>query len=169
MGRLLDGIASLLGIQHTNTFEGEAAMKLEAQASMSTDFSLETYTIIPVGDSINWSQMITEILRDKQEGVAVSRIAFKVFVSLAECVRNVAMQNNIRAIAFSGGVFQNAVLVDVLHRLLANDYTLHFQRQLSCNDECIAFGQLAYHHLQQETNRPQHLSSQHSKTSVACV
>jgi hydrogenase maturation protein HypF len=47
-----------------------------------------------------------------------------------------------KRLAFSGGVFQNAVLVDLLIHHLSKDFTLFFHKELSPNDENIAFGQM---------------------------
>ena len=50
--------------------------------------------------------------------------------------------------AFSGGVFQNALLVDFIIELLQHKKQLFFHQQLSPNDECIGFGQLAWYNIQ---------------------
>jgi hydrogenase maturation protein HypF len=143
IGRLLDGIASMLDVIHINSFEGEAAMKLQALAERSADKSLEYYPIPRIRNRLDWNIMVQELLQEKLDGSPVSRIAFKVFVSLAQCIRLTAKEFGVYKIAFSGGVFQNALLVDLVIQLMAKDYQLFFHKQLSCNDECIGFGQLA--------------------------
>ena len=143
MGRLLDGIASMLDVLHVNTFEGEAAMKLQALAERSADKSLEYYPIPRFRNRLDWNLMVQEIMQEKLDGISVSRIAFKVFVSLAHCIGQTAKGFGVNKIAFSGGVFQNALLVDLILHLLGKDFQLYFHKQLSCNDECIGFGQLA--------------------------
>jgi hydrogenase maturation protein HypF len=143
MGRLLDGIASMLDVLHVNTFEGEAAMKLQALAERSADKSLEYYPIPRFRNRLDWNLMVQEIMQEKLDGIPVSRIAFKVFVSLAHCIGQTAKGFGVNKIAFSGGVFQNALLVDLILQLFEKDFGLYFHKQLSCNDECIGFGQLA--------------------------
>ncbi|HJW15683.1 MAG TPA: carbamoyltransferase HypF, partial [Flavisolibacter sp.] len=143
MGRLLDGIASMLDVLHINSFEGEAAMKLQAMAEGSADKSLEYYSIPRFRNRLDWNIMVQELMQDKLGGIPASRIAFKVFVSLAQCIRQTAKEFGVYKIAFSGGVFQNGLLVDLVIQLMAKDYQLFFHRQLSPNDECIGFGQLA--------------------------
>ena len=59
-------------------------------------------------------------------------------------IKNVAVRAGAKKIAFSGGVFQNAFLIDLVTILLHDEFELYFHRQLSPNDECIGFGQLAY-------------------------
>jgi hydrogenase maturation protein HypF len=58
------------------------------------------------------------------------------------------MHQGIKHLAFSGGVFQNALLTDLILKRLGNNYKMYFHKQLSPNDECIGFGQLAYHEIQ---------------------
>jgi hydrogenase maturation protein HypF len=57
----------------------------------------------------------------------------------------VSKKAEVRKIAFSGGVFQNAVLVDLCKIYLNKTNELYFHRYLSPNDENISFGQLVYY------------------------
>jgi hypothetical protein len=56
----------------------------------------------------------------------------------------IAHQQAVQKIAFSGGVFQNALLLDLLDQHLGTAYQLFFHEQLSPNDENVSFGQLVY-------------------------
>jgi hydrogenase maturation protein HypF len=147
MGRLVDGIASVLGVHQINSYEGEAAMKLEALAASSHDRYLSFFTLPSVNNRIDWSIMMEEILDHKRRHVPACRIAFKVFASLANCIKQMAQHFEIRKVAFSGGVFQNGLLVDLINELMQHDFELYFHKQLSPNDECIGFGQIAYHNI----------------------
>ena len=144
MGRLLDGIAAILNIQSINSYEGEAVMKMEAIARSCKTESMDYYPIAVNKNRLDWSAMIHELLNELKENEDIPVIARKVFVSLAMLIKNVATRAGVKKIAFSGGVFQNAFLVDLVTIILQNDYQLCFHRQLSPNDECIGFGQLAY-------------------------
>jgi hydrogenase maturation protein HypF len=166
MGRFLDGISSLLNICHHNTYEGEATMKLEAEAMKCSENIIETYSFFfetdPIQSSgpeedtakskkglqILWKPMIHEIQDEIRRGINKSAIAYKVHLTLAKMVRRIAENQGIHKIAFSGGVIQNALLIDLLIRELKNDFTLYFHKQLSPNDECISFGQLAFADIQ---------------------
>jgi hydrogenase maturation protein HypF len=149
-GRLLDGIASILKVQSYNTYEGEAAMKLEAEARKCETNTLDYYPIPVNKNRLEWSAMIEELMIDKKQDVETSVIARKVFVSLAMLIRNVALRSEAKKIAFSGGVFQNSYLLDLIHELLQDDFELYFHQQLSPNDECIGFGQIAYMQLMEQ-------------------
>ena len=50
-------------------------------------------------------------------------------------------------IALSGGVFQNALLVDLCHQLAGDKVRLFTHRDFSPNDECVPFGQVALAYL----------------------
>jgi hydrogenase maturation protein HypF len=147
MGRLLDGIASVLGVQQINTYEGEATMKLEALAATSNDDYLSFFPLPLINNRIDWSIMMEEILEYKRRHIPACRIAFKVFASLANCIKQTAEQFQVKKVAFSGGVFQNALLVDLIQQLMHSEYQLYFHQQLSPNDECIAFGQIANYYI----------------------
>ena len=53
--------------------------------------------------------------------------------------------NQYTKICFSGGVFQNGLLVDLILIQMALDKDLYFHEKLSPNDENISFGQLMYY------------------------
>lgn len=150
MGRLLDGIAAILKIQSINSYEGEAAMKLEAAARSCKTEKMDYYPVAVNKNRLDWTAMIHELLQDIKDHTAIPDIARKVFVSLAMMIKNVAVRAGVKKIACSGGVFQNVFLIDLVTLLLKEDYELYFHRQLSPNDECIGFGQLAYAALTEE-------------------
>ena len=52
-----------------------------------------------------------------------------------------------KKLLFSGGVFQNVFLIDLIEDILSDVYELVFHQLLSPNDECISFGQLAFDRL----------------------
>jgi hydrogenase maturation protein HypF len=145
VGRLFDGVASLLRLSEKQTFEGEAAMQLEALAEdyfqeNGYDFS-ETY--LPQSfKNIPTKHIIGGVLIDIQQQKSREFIAAKFHYSLIKSVEIVANQLNTKQIAFSGGVFQNAILVDLLIHHLSENFELFFHKNLSPNDENISFGQM---------------------------
>jgi hydrogenase maturation protein HypF len=147
MGRFLDGIASLLNILQHNSYEGEAAMKLETAAKKSPIKHFENYDIAFEKGIIIWEKMVNGILADKNKNLEITYIARKVFVSLVRMIEYVASAVGVHKIAFSGGVFQNRLLIDLIEEMMSKKYELIFHQQLSPNDECISFGQLAYYEL----------------------
>jgi hydrogenase maturation protein HypF len=153
MGRFLDGVAAILGICTHNSFEGEAAMKLEALARGSKHRSSFSYPMPLISDSIDTGLFIEELMSDVLHGYNKAWIADKVFNSLAVMIEEITDRYNVKHIAFSGGVFQNALLVDLITKQMGSRKNLYFHHQLSPNDECIGFGQIAMHHMSKANTR----------------
>ena len=66
-------------------------------------------------------------------------------------IRLVAEKEGIKKLAFSGGVFQNALLVDLIHHHLEEKFDLFFHLELASNDENISFGQIVAYQIQRST------------------
>lgn len=154
VGRIFDAVASLLGIMDQQTYEGEAAMQLETMAlqyfkanglNFPSSYFMEGahYYRIPT------QSLMTNILMDLQKGKAKDFIAAKFHFSLMKIIKIVANNLKIEKIAFSGGVFQNGLLVDLIQHHLKSDFQLFFHQQLSPNDENISFGQLVCYQIEQ--------------------
>lgn len=147
IGRLTDAVAALTGICTHNSYEGEAAMRLESAARGCREIPEDYYPLPLQGNRIETGWLLSELGADLVAGREASFIARKYFSSLAHCIRQVSDRLGIRRIALSGGVFQNALLNDLLEEELSENYILYRHGQLSPNDECISFGQLAHYHL----------------------
>ncbi len=152
LGRIFDAIASLLGLMDKQTYEGEAAMKLEALALSHFrihDLSFVTSYFNDEGyeKQISTQSLMKEILMDLGQGKDKAFIAAKFHYSLVHLIEMAARQLNTRKIAFSGGVFQNGLLVDLIIHHLSQEFELLFHRQLSPNDESVSFGQLICHQI----------------------
>lgn len=145
VGRIFDGVASLLGLSETQTFDGEAAMQLEELAEnyfqeYGYDFP-ESYLSESFND-VPTRLIIRGILIDIQIEKSKEFIAAKFHYSLIKSIEIIAQKMNTKQIAFSGGVFQNAVLVDLIIHHLAEKFELFFHKRLSPNDENISYGQM---------------------------
>ena len=147
MGRVFDAIASVVLDINKISYEGEAAMMLEAAASayiidnpnkkiLSYSFEQSTEPLLSI---------LKSVIDDKKNGKSSGTIAARFHRSLVNLIRHEAQKHKLKKIAFSGGVFQNSVLVDMILTDLRNDFELFFHQQLSPNDECISFGQMAYY------------------------
>jgi hydrogenase maturation protein HypF len=146
VGRIFDAVSSLLEITDYNTFEGEAAMKLEAVAIKyledRKDFK-ESYSVF-LSDSgiIKTSELFSGIVADMIKGCESGYIAAKFHMTLVQIIGKFLSRFNYQKVVFSGGVFQNNLLVDLIIRTLSDKYSVYFHKHLSSNDECIPFGQL---------------------------
>jgi hydrogenase maturation protein HypF len=149
VGRLFDAVAALvLGITH-QSYEGEAAMRLEATArqwlgkndlpEQASYFSSGAhYYRVPT------ASLMQCIAHDVSKGREPGYIAARFHRSLVHLVDIIAGHLQVQDIAFSGGVFQNALLIDMAVQHLGSKYRLYFHRHLPPNDENIAFGQLVW-------------------------
>lgn len=140
VGRLFDAVACLAGINTFNSFEGESAMRLEKEAMAG---------ITAIRYVVNWKKtildtgnLLNQIIMDLEQGIGPEKIAFKFHAYLVDVILSVVQAKGYRKIALSGGVFQNALLLDLIHERLATQKT-YIHNELSPNDENIAFGQLA--------------------------
>ena len=150
MGRLFDAVACLLGVMDIQTYEGEAALQLEtmAQTYFNQDegvLNSDYISQISYLEEMFTSSIIAGVVRDLNNGSDKNKIAFKFHYSLVKMVEEIAIVNNIEKIAFSGGVFQNGLLVDMMMIHLEDNFQLFFHQEVSPNDENIALGQLAYY------------------------
>jgi hydrogenase maturation protein HypF len=146
MGRLIDAVAVLLGCCAVNSYEGQAAMELEALA-MSVSDTAEPYHIPVMHNRILILPMLQQILLDLQNGHEPAWIALRFWHSLAELAADLGNLLGIADIGLSGGVFQNALLVGLIQERMSPGKKLWLHASLSPNDENISFGQLVLAHL----------------------
>ncbi len=165
MGRWLDAMAAIIGVCSTNTYEGQAAMQLEALADQYHSPIIESYPVSLLEGQILWSDLVPALLDDLDAGLAKQQIAARLMKTLVEIIKRCAAASGCRKLAFSGGVFQNRLLVEMTEQELNNKYQLYFHRKLSPNDECIAFGQLACYQLEKKAATVKYAEEQIISTS----
>ena len=149
VGRLFDAVAALvLGIGH-QSYEGEAAMRLEATARqwLGKNVLAEKDSYFSSGahyHRIPTASLMQAIAQDVHRGKEAGYVAAKFHRSLVHLVEIIAGHLQVQDIACSGGVFQNALLVDMAVHYLGSRFNLYFHRHLPSNDENIAFGQVVW-------------------------
>ena len=138
VGRLFDGVAALLDLRQITTFEGQSAMALEFAAGgwLGEPYPFEVDT------TIDWRSLLRAILKDRDDGVAVSNIAARFHGTLVEIMVAVARRVGVSQVALCGGCFQNRLLYEGgAARLEELGLTVLLPRQLPPNDGAIAAGQ----------------------------
>ena len=95
--------------------------------------------------ALSGMRLLDRIGEELDRGADRQQIAANLLFTLASLVRELADSSGARKIAFSGGVFQNSILIDMLHELLKEGYETYFNVNLAPNDENISFGQVMYH------------------------
>jgi len=139
MGRLFDGVSSLIGIKDVARFEAEAAIELEKRADAECSKSYKGITI---------EEIIRGIVGDLKKKEKTSIISAKFHNTIAQLVKKVALRVKVREgaekIVFSGGVFQNKYLVTRLNELFKDTgHEIYFHNNHSTTDSSIALGQVA--------------------------
>ena len=145
VGRLFDAVASLLNICHINTYEGEAAILLENSVIDYDIESCKSYCELSEKGSISTKTFLNNMSKEVEKGVSKEEIIINFIYTLANLVFQTADAKNIKHLAFSGGVFQNTMLIDMLKKMATDKYTLFFNCNLSPNDENIAYGQIMHY------------------------
>ncbi len=138
-GRLFDAVAAVLGLcPAAQGYEGEAAMRLEAMAAGggALPFAVTGGEVDPAP--------IWPLLRDgvaRGEGAALAH-AFHagLAVAFAGIARDLVRRGEARAVALSGGCFQNALLTRLMCREL-RDVPVLLHRRVPANDGGLALGQ----------------------------
>jgi hydrogenase maturation protein HypF len=145
MGRLFDASASLLGLCDIQSYEGEAAMYLEALARKAGSTARRPLFEPDGTANIPAAGMLDAIEEALEAGKPPADLAADFLYTLAGCILARAEAEGFGHIGFSGGVFQNSLLVSMIAHLNQGQRKLYFHRELSPNDENIAFGQLMYY------------------------
>jgi hydrogenase maturation protein HypF len=148
-GRLFDAVSSLLGLVDFNTFEGEAAIALEAIAEETNKHTIESYPFRIIAKEpmqIDLKPLIESLVEDSIHGLKTSAISLKFHVTLASIIRDVAnimrRENEINTVVLSGGVFQNRLLLQFAIKFLEHErFTVRFHKRIPTNDGGISLGQ----------------------------
>ncbi|MHB1096294.1 MAG: carbamoyltransferase HypF [Gemmatimonadaceae bacterium] len=149
MGRLFDAAAAVLGVRRHASFEGQAAMELEALAGDLHAAPLP----FPVYEEDGRLQMdpvplLTALGEGRRHGVDVGLLAARFHESVVEAsvdvARLVAGSVGLDTVVLAGGAFQNARLLTRIRRRLEESH-LHVltAEQLGPNDGAISYGQAA--------------------------
>jgi hydrogenase maturation protein HypF len=155
-GRLFDGVAALLGLHPTVSFEGQAAMALEhiADPAVSGAYPVALSTQqSPTGSSfivhqsslvLDWQPLVEALRHDLLAGVSTGTMAARFHNGLAEAIFAVAQAIGQQRVALTGGCFQNRLLVErTASRLRQAGFDVLLHRQVPPNDGGISLGQVA--------------------------
>ncbi|MCW2306405.1 carbamoyltransferase HypF [Rhodobium gokarnense] len=150
-GRLFDAVGAALGLAVDRlTYEGEAAMELEALAAGISPDRAYPFAVVAAEDirRLDPAPMWDALLTDLADSVALGQISARFHLGLARATAHLAQklagEISAGAIALSGGVFQNALLLRlVLEELDGCGLPVLAQREVPANDGGLAFGQVA--------------------------
>jgi hydrogenase maturation protein HypF len=145
-GRLFDTAAALVGFTRPVTFEGQAAIWLEHLAR--TSGPMPSYDFPMTEGELDWRPLLRAVVEDRVRGRDPAGIARAFHAAVARGLHGAAVAlcrtHGVCIVAASGGVFQNALLVDELAALLAADgLTLWLNHAVPPNDGGVSLGQAA--------------------------
>lgn len=139
-GRLFDAFAALLNLCGKQTYEGQAASRLEAIADPDCS---EGYALPFEGGRLDWRAMLRLALHDQAEGVSAQVIAARFHHALADGIVEVSRAIGESTVVLTGGCFQNRLLTELaVSRLRAAGITPVIPRRLPPNDGGVSAGQL---------------------------
>ncbi|MFW9980380.1 MAG: carbamoyltransferase HypF [Candidatus Thorarchaeota archaeon] len=146
-GRLLDAIASLLGICHVNSYDGECPMKLESIAkkgNITIDFDFINKDNRLLLDTTKFLETVFDL---KKAGESVRELAFASQWYLGEALAQIALEtaNNegVNYIGFSGGVALNRLITEAIMRKVAEENRVPLlHRHVPPGDGGISIGQI---------------------------
>lgn len=152
VGRLFDAVAALLGLRLSTSYEGQAAVELEAAANRGVGGPLPTLSLgrgeecgVAVLDP---APLILAVDECRREGVPRETLAAAFHVSLAEATAALAAElagrADVRVVALTGGVFQNRLVSElVATRLRRHGLEVLSHSRVPANDAGISVGQAA--------------------------
>jgi hydrogenase maturation protein HypF len=137
VGRLFDAVAALCGLRSEVTYEGQAAIELEA----ACDLGERCHYPMPGLDA---RETIGAVVADLEAGIDVARIAMRFHRGLARATADACAATGMPTVVLSGGVFQNRVLTELtIEQLERHGLTPLLPRLLPPNDGAISYGQAA--------------------------
>jgi hydrogenase maturation protein HypF len=148
-GRLFDAVSSICGVSQSSSYEGEAAILLEACAGSAAGgcypFELAT-------ESKPWQidvrPMIKQIAYEVLDGKSSANVSHCFHSTIAYIIRTVCEkargETGLRKVCLSGGTFQNRILMASTLRLLrAAGFEVFTHARIPANDGGISLGQAA--------------------------
>jgi hydrogenase maturation protein HypF len=183
LGRLFDAISALCGVCYTATYEGQAAIELEAAADEAETGVYPWPLPTPPADApwaIDPAPLVRAVVDDLRAGVGVARIAARVHNTLAQTATEVCQHwreiTGVREVALSGGVWQNVFLLErTLARLRAAGFTVYIHRLTPPNDGGLSLGQavvaqaILTNDQATSTTRPEATASGPDRGEIVCA
>ncbi len=152
MGRLFDVVASLTGLCHQASFEGQAAMAVQfaaEQAVEAGEVTVEGYPmdLVPSGSpdtkwTVDWRPMVSAMLDELRRGVSPEKIAALFHTGLAAATVNIAQAAGLPRVVLTGGCFQNRLLLSLVRQHLeAAGFIVYSHSLVPPNDGGLSLGQ----------------------------
>jgi hydrogenase maturation protein HypF len=147
-GRLFDAVAALCGLRVEVTYEGQAAVELEAvaepreRAAYPLPLSGSDPLVLDARETVR--RVVADLGAGAPTGVVAARFHTGVAAATAEACARLAEAAGLDVVVLSGGVFQNRLLLErTTADLRRRGLRVLVPERLPPNDGGIAYGQVA--------------------------
>lgn len=144
MGRFFDAASALIGVRQIATYEGQAAIELEALAAPG---EAGAYDFEVRDDLIDPKPLWNALIADWRAGVPTAILSARFHNSVVRLTitlcQKIRLETGCTVVALSGGVWQNRFLLErAVPGLEKAGFTVLTHHQVPTNDGCIALGQI---------------------------
>jgi len=148
MGRVFDAVSALLGVCEESAYEGQCAIELENAAALwAKEAPPLPYAVAEdSGLTVDLAPAVGALMEARAQNRPVQLLARRFHATAAAVIADVCErlreQTGIAAVALSGGVFQNRILLTEATALLrAAGFTVYVNRAVPPGDGGVALGQ----------------------------
>jgi hydrogenase maturation protein HypF len=147
MGRLMDAVSSLVGLRDRISYEGQAAIELEAIAEPGCSLAYE-FELSEGGSIIKAEPVIRRAVEDLLDGASAASVSAKFHIGVVNLIVRVAQrireERRLDRVVLSGGVFQNMLLLEKsCQRLKGEGFEVFTHSRVPTSDGGISLGQAA--------------------------
>jgi hydrogenase maturation protein HypF len=158
-GRLFDAVAAAIGIcrEHAS-YEGQAAVELEAIVDLNaleheTEALAYPFAVPRLGGKgipyieplAVWQAILGDLLLNTDKAVMAARFHKGLAKAIVHMVKKLCTRDDekwLSTVALSGGVFQNRILQELVHKRLSDEgFNVLIHHQVPANDGGISLGQ----------------------------
>jgi hydrogenase maturation protein HypF len=144
-GRLFDALASITGVRHEVTYEGQAAIELEmiaAADSQAYPFQLTQDDPVVIDTRPLIESAVRDALAGEAPGVISARFHRTLGRIIAEICIRVRASDHLNRVCLSGGTFQNLRLLEhAVSGLRKLGFEVYVHRHVPPNDGGLSLGQ----------------------------
>jgi hydrogenase maturation protein HypF len=145
-GRLFDAVAALLGVAVEVTFEGQAAIALEAMADDGVeegyDFALEEGETMILDFRPVIAAMVKDLSRGRRAGEISACFHNTLSAAIGETCGRIGAADGVNRVCLSGGSFQNLYLLGrTVVELRRRGFGVFLHAQVPANDGGLSLGQ----------------------------
>jgi hydrogenase maturation protein HypF len=150
-GRLFDVVATLVGREPEVTYEGQAAVELEARATGTAPDGCYPFALDARAEGeplqVDTRPLIAAVVADLSAGALRELVARRFHTTLATIIadvcRTLRTETGLNAVVLSGGCFLNALLLtDALDRLAGAGFRVYRHTLVPPGDGGLCLGQL---------------------------